>query len=733
MKNILAVITVLALICSCAAAQADANTPASAEAKLIYVAPNGDDTRSEGAYQAPLATLGAALRMAKDILAAGGAAEIVLRGGDYFISETIALDESFSGAEGAPFVIRAFEGERVRLIGGVKVDGSRVSPVTDESILSRVIDKTAAAKLMALDLSGVAGDMPLVYARHFAGTSEAEPRVFIGDNNLQYARWPNDDVGSAYLYTGEVSAAEDGLIQFDYVDATDRANKYWSSESVNNMRVLGYLSYEWVNNLLSVSAYDFETKTLKTYGGLSYPPTPGSHRFFFYNLLEEIDRPWECFDDRENKIIYFYPGDEIGADIYVSTLTGPIITLNKTSHIAIEGICFAYTRGNALTANDVSDLKLLNCTVAHTSSNAFTLTGNRITVDGCHIYDTMSGGISITGGDKRTLASAQSVIQNCEIHDINQNGRTHRYGIMADSLGLLIKNNLMYNCVHGMILINTNDVVLEYNEFHHCVTESADMGAVYFGRDPSMLGIVIRYNYFHDIGNPYDSGVNGQQSIFIDDASMGAHIYGNVFYRGTVDSAAIKTNGAQFSRIENNIFADMPTAMHHMEHSNENNAQATSWWLFLYDKSSRGDHDVWDRLVNADFESDIWRDHYQGTQWSVLWDYADTQMYDLLCSPEYDGNTEAMEALARAHAPSKTNVLRNNLAYQIVKGSKYNGAIYQGGAVDYANNIRLDSEAIFAAYGTDFSLTDEALANIRAKIPSFENIPMDKIGPHNND
>ena len=69
------------------------------------------------------------------------------------------------------------------------------------------------------------------------------------------------------------------------------------------------------------------------------------------------------------------------------------------------------------------------------------------------------------------------------------------------------------------------------------MTNSSDMGAIYFGRDPSLMGgTVIRYNYFHQIGNKYGNVGNkhggiGQQSIFIDDGNTAAEIYGNVFWR----------------------------------------------------------------------------------------------------------------------------------------------------------------------------------------------------------
>ncbi len=45
-----------------------------------------------------------------------------------------------------------------------------------------------------------------------------------------------------------------------------------------------------------------------------------------------------------------------------------------------------------------------------------------------------------------------------------------------------------------------NENIIEFNEIYNVVLETNDAGAIYSGRDPSMQGNVIRYNYFHDIG-----------------------------------------------------------------------------------------------------------------------------------------------------------------------------------------------------------------------------------------
>ena len=89
---------------------------------------------------------------------------IYLRGGDYYLTSPVQFDATDSGIDGAPVSYMAYNGEQVNIYGGVKVDPSLVTKVTDQAILDRLIDKSAADKLMQIDLSGLFDSIPSVYA-----------------------------------------------------------------------------------------------------------------------------------------------------------------------------------------------------------------------------------------------------------------------------------------------------------------------------------------------------------------------------------------------------------------------------------------------------------------------------------------------------------------------------------------------------------------------------------------
>ena len=55
----------------------------------------------------------------------------------------------------------------------------------------------------------------------------------------------------------------------------------------------------------------------------------------------------------------------------------------------------------------------------------------------------------------------------------------------------------------------------------------------------------------------------------------------------------------------------------------------------------------------------------------------------------------------------------------------------QGGRVLDSNTYQIpdnEAESSFVSYGSDFKLTDTALAKVKGTIPDFENIPTEQIG-----
>jgi hypothetical protein len=163
--------------------------------------------------------------------------------------------------------------------------------------------------------------------------------------------------------------------------------------------------------------------------------------------------------------------------------------------------------------------------------------------------------------------------------------------ISVEGVGNRVTHNLIHDAPHMAIFFGGNDHVIEFNEIHDVCLESNDAGAIYAGRDWTMRGTTIRYNYLHDITGFRGRGCVG---VYLDDMFCGTRIYGNVFCRVT---RAAFLGGGRDCTVENNIFVDCRPALHV-------DARALGW--------ARGSvkTTMTQRLQAMPYASPLWRERY---------------------------------------------------------------------------------------------------------------------------
>ena len=132
----------------------------------------------------------------------------------------------------------------------------------------------------------------------------------------------------------------------------------------------------------------------------------------------------------------------------------------------------------------------------------------------------------------------------------------YRSGISVQGVGNRAVHNLIHDAPHIGIVFGGNDHLIEFNEIHHVCLESNDAGAIYTGRNWTMRGNMIRYNYLHEIQGYLEKGCVG---VYLDDMFSSADIIGNVFYKVT---RAAFIGGGRDCSVVNNIFIDCNPALH---------------------------------------------------------------------------------------------------------------------------------------------------------------------------
>jgi hypothetical protein len=525
----------------------------------FYVSPDGDDVASGTSPSNAFATLrqarDAIRELRKDKGLPEGGVTVWIRSGQYFLESGLELTGEDSGTAESPIVYRAMPDERVHIVGGRQVNGWK--KVRDRAILDR-LDPAAREQVYQADLRAQGIDnFGRLKSRGFGrGTSPAALELFFQDKPMTLARWPND---SFVKITGYTEGKDDGhgrsLGQlsggFNYEG--DRPERW---KDASDIWVHGYWAYDWANSYEHIASIDLKKRLIKT------SPPHGNYgfrkggRFYFLNVLEELDEPGEWYLDRKSGILYFWPPAPIEqARTMVSVVEEPMIRLNDVSNVAIRGLMFECARGTGIRISTGRSNHVINCTFRNLGNYGVIVKGGKDhSIVGCEIYQMGDGGISLSGGDRRTLAPARHLVYNNHIHHIARWSRCYVPAVLMSGVGIRVSNNLIHDHPHCAILFGGNDHLIELNEIHHVCLETGDVGAIYTGRDYTYRGNIIRHNFIHHTG-----GVGmGSMGIYMDDCVSGTQIYGNVLWK--LHRAVFLGGGRDF-KVENNIFIDCDPAI----------------------------------------------------------------------------------------------------------------------------------------------------------------------------
>ncbi len=104
------------------------------------------------------------------------------------------------------------------------------------------------------------------------------------------------------------------------------------------------------------------------------------------------------------------------------------------------------------------------------------------------------------------LTPAGHYAENNHIHHYARWNRMYSPAISISGVGNRAAHNLIHDAPHQAIDFGGNDHVIEFNEIHDVCYESNDAGAIYSGRNWTMRGTVIRYNFMHHLSGLKEKG-----------------------------------------------------------------------------------------------------------------------------------------------------------------------------------------------------------------------------------
>ena len=515
----------------------------------IYVSLGGNDgwsgtlPETDGqTADGPFATLKRARQEVRELIRAGripdGGLHVYIRGGRYVLRSSFVLTAEDGGTAGKRIAWGAFPGETVRFIGGQVLAG--FSPITEPSVLDR-LQPQAREHVVQCDLKALGitdygqiaeGDVP-----RFRNLGM---ELFFNDKPMTLARWPNEgyvrivDVPQEgeVVYAGDINFTRDGLPvgrhfgRFVYDDPRPDAWQ-WRED----LYMHGFFQWDWRDIHKRIARIDTAKRELwpdQKYSDCGYHK---NQRYYYFNILEELDTPGEYYLDRDTGMLYFYPPAPLHAGAaYVSVLAEPAIVLRDACGISIENIVVEGLRGDGIHVTGGSDNLFAGCTIRNVAGIAVVIDNadEANTHNGllsCDIYD-VKFGVRLLGGNRATLEPGGNFVRNCDIHHFGRIVKTYTPAVEILGVGNILANNHIHQGPHQGVQIKGNENLLEYNEVDNLALETGDVGAFYAHSGWCQRGNKYMFNYFHDLLGPGDQGVN---AVYCDDFISGEFIYGNIF------------------------------------------------------------------------------------------------------------------------------------------------------------------------------------------------------------
>lgn len=521
----------------------------------IYVAPNGDDA-NDGSVAKPLSTLEAARAAAlrSRLHDPTSRIEVIVRGGTYEMQQTLRLDAADSGAAEAPVVWRAYPHETPLLIGGGTITGF----------------VQEAGSILKADVRTL-------------GFTNQFQQLFFDGRRQQMARYPNLDpakpLESGWAFVDDEPLKTDTPKRVLRQASADA--RTWARPTEGEVSI--FPSHEWWNNICPIASVDRDRQTITLLRDCSYEISPGD-RYFVRGLREALDAPGEWHLDRQKGALYFWPPTAPdGRQTYAPRLKTILELGPGTAHVTFRGLTFEYCDGNAIVLKNTTNCVIAACVIRNVGdyggSGVGISGGARNGVVGCDISETGSHGISLGGGDEKTLAPAGNYAEN---NRIARTGVFHKQGngINISGTGNRVSRNTLHHLPRFGIMFSGQNHLIELNHIHDVCLETMDTGAIYGGSLNwlSAHGCVIRHNFIHDVIGR--SGKAGKWlspyfawGIYLDWTAMGVTVTGNIIVRAP--RAGIHVHDGRDNVIENNVIVDCGTGRH--EHSPTSQIEFNGW------------------------------------------------------------------------------------------------------------------------------------------------------------
>ena len=569
------------------------NPVMASEPVKLYVSLHGSEL-SNGTKDNPFTTLEAAKDAIRQIKERAGSltapVEVIIRGGTYYLEETLVLQPEDSGTEDAPIIWCAADNERVVISGGKQIEG-KWRKNSDTNVWKLKMPQTKGWKRNVI--------APENYEQKPAGPWHFR-QLFVDGKRATRSRFPNVDEQNPFMFA-EGGSMEHVQLRVGLVKSN------WGDEPDAQLNMIP--NWRFFNQWNDVIGVDENSSSIYFGPREQHGKVIKGNWFWIEGVKSELDQPGEWYLDPEEGFLYYmaahgqdpnklkFIAPKLNRLIY---LRGDVEKGTHVKHVGFKGIEFRHTTftlghiearvhtDGAVMFENARHCRVEQCRFEHIGGYALWLhldcknnVFHRNTV-----LNSGGGGVLLTGArlsymdDSKMYTSGEAAAKVAPyLTSITHNKVKHcgqiRYyggGVHIDSrpafMAMLPGNYIAHNHFQDLsrngifTFRNQGGNVVEFNEIHDCMKTTIDGACIHFASmNRFNAPNFIMNNYLYDIwgyeqmpdGKPHRTLANG---IFLDWATSNTTIKNNVIYNS--GGKEIKTIMGNWNLdIENNHYSKM--------------------------------------------------------------------------------------------------------------------------------------------------------------------------------